>query len=84
MSRLTMRALLATRKLREADMIGEERYERVQEIIRDAEACHRLTAWERQFVNDMQNRLELFGARIHISDAQEVVLNRIEAKVYAI
>ena len=64
-------------------MVDEERLKQLKELLSDAEMCARLTDWEETFLDDMRTRVLTCGLRLSLSDAQEGVLSRIEAKVYA-
>lgn len=64
-------------------MIDEQRLKRLKELLADAEACARLTQWEEEFLDGFRARVATYGPDTRISDAQEGVLSRIEAKVYA-
>lgn len=46
----------------------------------DGQNCHRLNKWERDFLQDMAGKSKDSD---ELTDAQNVVLKRIEAKVYA-
>ena len=39
-----------------------------------------LSDWESKFVSDLQSRLEEYGTRTNISEAQQAVLDRLERK----
>jgi len=56
---------------------------RLKEILSDAESCARLTDWEETFCDDLRTRMLAYGDRMRLSDKQEAVVMRIEAKVYA-
>lgn len=51
----------------------------IKELLRDAENCTRLTAWEEDFLGSIADRN--LGC---LSDKQTDVLERIRSKVYAI
>lgn len=64
------------------DRIDDERFARLKELLKDAEACIRLSQWEEEFCQDFRDRVQQYGADIKISDAQERIFQRIEGKVY--
>lgn len=57
------------------------------ELIDDAEACHRLTQFEQEFMQSMEKYVDHKNKRsskeVDLSDKQEAVLMRIKGKVYA-
>jgi hypothetical protein len=55
----------------------------LKELLKDAEACARLSQWEEEFLDSMREKALLYGDTVRISDKQQEVLNRIEQKVYA-
>jgi hypothetical protein len=55
----------------------------LQEMLKDAESCARLSQWEEEFIDDMRKRVLVHGADTRISDAQWRVIRRLEEKVYA-
>lgn len=55
----------------------------LKELLKDAEACARLSQWEEEFLDSMRAKVLVFGDTVRISDKQQEVLNRIEQKVYA-
>ena len=66
------------------DRIGPERHAELMALLRDADACSRLSAWEEDFLSSIHEKLDTYGKRAILSDRQEEVLERIEKKVYAI
>ena len=64
------------------DKIDDERFARLKELLKDAEACIRLSTWEESYLSDFRDRVLQYGADIKISDAQERIFQRIEGKVY--
>ena len=64
-------------------MIDETRLKRLKELLKDAESCARLTQWEEEFLDGFRTRVASYGEGLRISDAQEMTLQKIEAKVYA-
>jgi hypothetical protein len=66
-----------------SDELDEKAYAGLQELLKDAESCTRLSQWEEEFLSDMRGRVLVHKERTHISDAQWRVLQRIEEKVYA-
>lgn len=67
----------------QADDLDPKAYANLQELLKDAESCARLSQWEEEFLSDMRDRVLLYKERTRISDAQWNVLHRIEGKVYA-
>ena len=55
----------------------------IKELVEDAKACPRLTQWEEEFLEDMRHKVDIWGEDIELSEKQEAILRRIEAKVYA-
>jgi hypothetical protein len=55
----------------------------VQEILKDAESCPRLTDWERNFVANIQEGIGRLGILARFSDRQMAILRQIEEKIYA-
>jgi hypothetical protein len=65
-----------------SEPLGDD-YERVREILRDAELhAARLTDWEQEFAEDMRERVRRYGDVTHISEKQMEIINRIERKIY--
>jgi hypothetical protein len=65
-----------------SEPLGDD-YERVREILRDAEPhAARLTDWEREFAEDMLERVRRYGDVTHVSEKQMEIINRIERKIY--
>lgn len=58
-------------------------YRELVELLSDAQDCHRLTQWEQEFIDSMQQRVDAMGNRIQISTKQDEILNRIKVIVYA-
>ena len=67
----------------QADDLDPKAYANLQELLKDAESCARLSQWEEEFLSDTRDRVLLYKERTRISDAQWNVLHRIEGKVYA-
>ena len=67
-----------------SDHIGPDRHAELMELLRDADACLRLSAWEEDFLCSIHEKMDTYGERAILSDKQEEVLERIEKKVYAI
>ncbi len=65
------------------DDLDPKAYANLQELLKDAEACTRLSQWEEEFLSEMRDRVLLYKERTRISDAQWSALHRIEGKVYA-
>ena len=57
--------------------------EDIQELMRDAESCARLSQWEEEFCDSIRSKLLAYGESAEFSDKQLAVLNRIQEKVYA-
>ena len=55
----------------------------IKELAEDAKGCSRLTQWEEEFLEDMRHKVDSYGEDIELSEKQEAILHRIEAKVYA-
>ncbi len=55
----------------------------LQEVLRDAEACGRLTNWEDGFLSSLRDRVATYGASTAVSEKAMAVLKRIEEKIYA-
>lgn len=53
------------------------------ELLSDAKKCHRLTAWEQGFVENIESGVARYGALFEPSLKQDEALDRIENKVYA-
>jgi hypothetical protein len=65
-----------------SDPLGDD-YERVREILHDAELnSERLTEWEQEFAEDMRERVRRYGDVTHVSAHQMEIINRIERKIY--
>ena len=60
-----------------------EEVRKYREIVNDASASPRLSAWEKQFVANVSSKLEQYGIFIDLSEKQVEVLERIEQKIYA-
>lgn len=56
----------------------------LKELLRDAESCHRLTDWERDFCASMWGKLEQYEDDIYFTPRQRETLGRLEQKVYAV
>ena len=65
------------------DDLDPKAYAGLQELLKDAESCARLSQWEDEFLSDMRDRVLLYKEHTRVSDAQWTVLRRIEGKVYA-
>jgi hypothetical protein len=52
-------------------------YESLVSLLDHLESCD-LTTWERNFVEDLQARLEECGVHTRISDAQQASLDKLE------
>jgi hypothetical protein len=63
-------------------VVDKERLEQLKEMLSDAEACARLTDWEKEFLDGMREKVLTYGLHMNLSDKQEDVLSRIEEKVY--
>jgi hypothetical protein len=63
--------------------LSEKQLTDLRELLKDAEACARLTQWETEFVDDLRGRVLVYAADTRISDAQWTVIRRIEGKIYA-
>lgn len=56
----------------------------LNELLKDAEKCPRLTAWEDGFLARMRELVaSAAGTMPTLSEAQQTALTRIEGKVYA-
>lgn len=66
-----------------APQMEEREFAELNETLKDAESCARLTNWEEEFLNSLRDRVLQYGARVQISPKQSEVLERIRAKVYA-
>ena len=55
----------------------------VQEVLKDADACPRLTPWERSFVGSIREGVTRLGILAQFSEKQMAVLRKIEEKIYA-
>ena len=77
-----MRRPLSTFLRAHEPLLSEDRIERLREIIEDAQSCRKITDWERGFLEDLEERLDRFGTRTRLSDAQQAVLENIEEKIY--
>ena len=62
--------------------LGDD-FNRVTEILRDAESTTRLNDWENNFLDDLRARILEYRHRTRVSERQMAVLDRIEAKLYA-
>lgn len=55
----------------------------LDELLRDAAACTRLTDWEESFLSDVRERRLMFANGLLLSDKQKEILARIrDQKVY--
>lgn len=55
----------------------------LDELLRDAEACARLTDWEESFLGDVRERRLMFANGLRLTDKQREILARIrDQKVY--
>jgi hypothetical protein len=65
-----------------SDPLGDD-YERVREILHDAELnSERLTDWEQEFAEGLRERVRRYGDVTHVSDKQMAIIDRIERKLY--
>lgn len=53
---------------------------RLDWILAKAQGANTLTAWKQDFIDDLTDRREKYGDRIHISERQEEILERIAEK----
>ena len=58
-------------------------FKALQDLLKDAEACGRLSNWDEAFLADLRDRVLRYGDRVRLSGKQNEVLKRIEEKVYA-
>ena len=47
------------------------------EDLLDTAASSAANGWEEQFVSDIRNKWEQYGARMYLSEKQEEILNRL-------
>lgn len=63
------------------DELGKE-FARVDGVLKDAvENGDMLTDWENEFVCDLVERLDQFGAKTRISEKQMEIIDRIKTKL---
>jgi hypothetical protein len=67
----------------EADEVDEDQHAELVELLRDARMCARLTAFETDFLESIEERLAQYGTRLRVSAKQWAVIKRIEGKVWA-
>jgi hypothetical protein len=63
--------------------MDEDEFAELQELLKDAESCPRLSQWEDEFCDSLRERVLIYKENTTISDKQQAVINRIKAKVYA-
>ncbi len=63
---------------------GRLQYNRLREILKDAESCIRLSSYEEEFVASLRERMQHYGKIMRVSPKQWDVIDRIESKVYAV
>lgn len=59
----------------------QDELDELETILKNAVGNNALTDWERQFVDDLNTRVEEYGADTRVSAKQWDVLRRIEAKL---
>ena len=66
-----------------ANGIGAAKLKWLDEVLTDAIASPRPTAWERSFIADVLARRKTYGERLQLSEGQMATLRQIEGKIYA-
>ena len=66
------------------DVLDDEEYSRIKEILSDAESSSRLNDWETEFCDSVRDRIEEYQQKVRISAKQWEVLERIEGKLYGV
>lgn len=64
-----------------SEPLGDD-YERVCEILKDAESSTRFSDWEQSFLDDLRDRVLRYGDATRVSDRQMAVIDRIEQRLY--
>lgn len=62
--------------------MDDKQYKWLCELLRDADACNRLSRWEQDFIDSITQREAQYGSKLLLSDAQIRVLKNIEKTVY--
>ena len=65
-------------------MLSDKEYAELKELLNDAKWCARLTPFESSFVSSVQAKVEEYGRRVLISERQQMVLEQIQQRVYAV
>lgn len=65
----------------DSEMLGD-RLKVFQEIYQDAQATTRLSQWEMDFLDSLNERVLVYGNRTYLSPRQLEVFRRIETKLY--
>jgi hypothetical protein len=55
----------------------------LRELMKDAEACARLSTFEEDFCDNLRGRLLMYGDTVKLTEKQTAIARAIEAKVYA-
>jgi hypothetical protein len=64
-----------------SEPLGDD-FDRVREILKDAESSTRLSDWEQNFLDDLRDRVLRYGDATRMSDKQMAVIDRIEQRLY--
>lgn len=59
----------------------EDEYEKLTDILADAVGNSALSDWERQFVSDLNDKVEANGNDVYVSTKMWEILNRIRDKL---